>query len=376
MKFIVAPDSYKESLSAFDAANAIKEGIERVYKSAEFQLIPMADGGEGTLEVLTNAGEGILKSVEVKGPLGEAIEAKYGYIKKENKAIIEVASACGLNLVKTEKRNPLFTTSYGVGELILDALNNGVQHFIIGLGGSATNDGGFGMLKALGAKAYNEQGEDIGLGGKELINIKKLDMSTLDRRLKDVVFEVACDVDNPFVGENGATRTFGPQKGAVGSINDELEKGMINFAKVIKETVRVDISNLPKAGAAGGLGGAFLLLGSNLVKGIEIVLKHTKFEEKIKDADFIFTGEGSIDDQTKHGKTISGIAKVAKKYNIPVIVLAGKVGDGIEELYDMGVTAVFGIVDRPKGLEEALEDGYESLKKTAENVGRLINFST
>lgn len=372
-KVVIAPDSFKESLDAFKASDAIEEGLRKVFKDVEIELIPMADGGEGTSEVIINAMQGDFKKIKVTGPLGEKIDAKYGYVAKEKIAVIEIASACGLDLVEVDKRNPLNTTTFGVGEMILDALNSGAEHLVIGLGGSSTNDGGFGMLQALGAKAYDNEGKEIGLGGKELIKIKNLDLSGIDCRLKKISIEVACDVDNPLVGQYGATYIFGPQKGANESIKDKLEEGMINYAKVIKETYNLDLANMAKAGAAGGLGGAFILLGCNLLKGIEIVLKHTNFEERAKDADYIFTGEGSIDAQTKYGKTISGIASIAKKYDIPVIVLAGKVGDDIGELYDLGITSIFGIVDKPKDLKEAIKDGYNSLRKTSENIARLLN---
>lgn len=372
VKFVIAPDSFKESLDAFQASNAIKKGIQKIFENAEFELIPMADGGEGTSEVIINAQNGEFRKVKVTGPLSEEIEAKYGYVSKEKKAVIEVASACGLHLVEKERRNPLNTTTYGVGEMILDALNNGAEHFVIGLGGTATNDGGLGMLQALGAKAYDCSGNEIGRGGKELIKIERLDLTSLDSRLKDISIEVACDVENPLIGDYGATRTFGPQKGADSNIIEQLEIAMTNYAKIIEKTINLDIANMPKAGAAGGLGGAFLLLGCKLIKGIDLILKHTEFEEKIKDASYIFTGEGSVDSQTQYGKTIAGIASIAKRHKIPIIVLAGKVGDDIEELYDFGITSVFGIVDRPKSLEEALKDGYNSLKKTSENIARLL----
>lgn len=371
-KFIIAPDSFKESLDAFQVAVAIKEGLSKVFKDDEFLLIPMADGGEGTSEVIIHAMEGEFRKIKVTGPLGEEIVAKYGLASKKKTAVIEIAAACGLDLVEREKRNPLYTTTYGVGEIILDALDNGIEHLIIGLGGSSTNDGGLGMLQALGVKAYDNEGNEVGLGGKELIKIKSIDLSCIDSRIKNICIEVACDVENPFVGGSGATYIFGPQKGADASTVEELEKGMKNYATVIKGAYNVDIGNMPKAGAAGGLGGAFILLGCKLVKGIDNVLKHTNFEDRVKDADYIFTGEGSIDSQTRYGKTISGIANVAKKYDIPVIVLAGKVGDDIESLYDIGVTSVFGIVDKPKNLQEALKDGYTSLRKTSENIARLL----
>lgn len=371
-KFIVAPDSFKESLSAFEAAEAMKKGIKKVIDYCEIEMLPMADGGEGTLEVIINAQKGEIKEVSVTGPLGEKISAQYGFILKDRIAVIEIAKVCGMQKVNISHRNPLNTTSYGVGELITAALDNGAKHFIIGLGGSATNDGGFGMLNALGVKAFDKKGQEIGLGGKELININYMDFTGLDCRLKDIVIEVACDVQNPLTGANGATYFFGPQKGADSRTLKLLEAGMINYSEVVKKTCNIDIADMPKAGAAGGLGAAFILLGGNLISGVEMVLKHTDFENKIKNADYIFTGEGSIDYQTKYGKTIAGIAGIGKKYNIPVIVIAGKVADDIEELYKIGISAVFGIIDKPKNLDEALKDGYKAIVKTSENITRLL----
>ncbi len=371
-KFIIAPDSFKESLTSLAAAEAMKAGIEKVFASAEIELIPMADGGEGTLEVIINARKGEFRKVTVTDPLGRKIEAQYGFISEDKKAVIEIAKACGLQLINKGARNPLNTTTYGVGQIIIDALDNGAKHLIICLGGSATNDGGLGMLMALGAKAYNKFGEKIGLGGKELINIDYIDVSSLDSRLKDINIEVACDVENPLVGKNGATFVFAPQKGADEKIIEVLEEGMLNYSRIIKECLKVDVGNMPKAGAAGGLGAAFILLGANMVSGVDLVLKHTNFEEKVQGAAYIFTGEGSVDYQTKYGKTIAGIGQIGKKYNIPVIVLAGKVGDNIDELYSMGITAVFGIIDKPKELDEALKDGFKSIEKVSENIARIL----
>lgn len=372
MKFVIAPDSYKESVSAFEAAEAMKAGLEKVFQHACYEMIPLADGGEGTSEVLVHSQRGEFRKIEVTSPLGEKIEARYGIIPQQKKAIIEVAAACGLHLLEISKRNPLITTSYGVGEMIIDALNNGVENFIVGLGGSSTNDGGLGMLQALGARAFDGDGNEVGLGGKELIKIRTIDISKTDSRLKRARIEVACDVENPLIGDNGATKVFGPQKGASAQMIEDLEKGMKNYAEVLSQEFGSDIGNIPKAGAAGGLGGAFILLGAELASGIQLVLEHTGFEEKLESADYIFTGEGSIDAQTKYGKTLSGIASIAKKHGIPVIALAGKVGDDIDELYDIGITSVFGIVDKPKELKQALEDGYCSIKKTSENIARLL----
>ncbi|MDD7794693.1 glycerate kinase family protein [Clostridium sp. 'White wine YQ'] len=372
LKIVIAPDSFKESIDAFKASEAIKEGFIKVFPEAEYEVIPMADGGEGTSEVIIDALNGEFINANVTGPLGNIIESKFGYINKECKAVIEVAAACGLALVPQEKRNPLKTTSFGVGEMILKALDKGAKHILIGLGGSSTNDGGLGMLLALGAKAYDNDGNAIGGYGKELININTIDLTSIDKRIYEVNIEVACDVENPLIGENGATYTFGPQKGATTQIMEELELGMKNYSNIIKASTGIDIGNTPKAGAAGGLGAAFMLIGGNLKKGIDIVLENIKFEERIQNADYIITGEGSIDSQTKYGKTIAGIAKMSKSKNIPVIVEAGKVSDDISELYEMGVTAVFGIVDEPKTLEEALLNGYNALRKASENIARLL----
>ena len=372
LKFVIAPDSFKESIDAFKAAEAIKEGFLKIFPEAEYEVIPMADGGEGTSEVIINALNGEFINANITGSLGNIIESKFGYINEEDKAVIEVAAACGLTLVPIEKRNPLNTTSFGVGEMIIKALDKGAKHILIGLGGSSTNDGGLGMLIALGAKAYDNKGNTINGYGKELINVNTIDLTSIDKRIGNVNIEVACDVENPLIGEKGATYTFGPQKGATDQIIQELELGMKNYSNIIKAFTGIDISNTPKAGAAGGLGAAFMLVGGNLKKGIDIVLENIKFEERIKNADYIITGEGSIDSQTKYGKTIAGIAKISKVNNIPVIVEAGRVGDDIAELYGMGVTAVFGIVDKPKTLEEALLDGYNSLRKTSENIARLL----
>ncbi|MDD3224306.1 MAG: glycerate kinase [Clostridium sp.] len=373
IKFIVAPDSFKESLSAFQAASAIKEGISEAYEGhCIVETIPMADGGEGTSDVIINANNGTFVKVNIKGPLGEKIEGKYGFIEKDKKAVMEVASACGLYLLEEDKKNPLNTTSFGVGEMIIDALNKGAKHIIVGLGGSSTNDGGLGMLEALGAKAYDTDGNEVGPFGRDLINVKRIDLSKIDRRIKNVKIEVACDVENPLLGKTGATYIFGPQKGADEDTLLKLEGGMQNYVRAIKEASEIEISNIPKTGAAGGLGAAFLILGGKLVKGIDMVLKHTDFENKIEDANYIFTGEGSVDGQTKYGKTIAGIAKFAKKKSIPVIVLCGKSGKDVDELYKMGVTCIFTIIDRPESIETALKEGYENLRRTSLNVAKVL----
>lgn len=374
MKFVIAPDSFKESVSADKAALAIQTGLEKAFEGQEvvYKTVPVADGGEGTMAVITNALQGEFVKCKVMGPLGMPVEAVYGYCSEERKAIIEVAEGCGLHLVPVEKRNPLFTTTFGVGEIIRSAIERGAKHLIIGLGGSGTNDGGIGMLTSLGAKFYDAQGEIRALCGEDLSKIKEVDIKPVQELLKDVKIEIACDVENPLVGPKGATYTFGPQKGADKTRVRILEGGMNVWASVLEETLNRNIGDEPKGGAAGGLGAAFLTIGGVMKSGVDLVLESVHFEDCLQDADYVITGEGSVDSQTADGKTISGITKRCQKRDIPVIVVAGRVADGLDALYDMGVSAIFGIVDSAKPIDKALLDGEKSLVKTAENIGRLI----
>lgn len=371
-KIVIAPDSFKESLTAKEAAEAIKEGLSKVINNCHFEVIPMADGGEGTSEVIVEANNGEMNEIEITGPLGDKVKGKYGYIEKDNLAVIEVAEACGLHLVPRGKRNPEVTTTYGVGELIKAALDKGAKSFVIGLGGSATNDGGFGMLQALGVSGKDINNNEIKFGGIELMKLKFINFENLDERIKKCNIRVACDVENPLIGELGATKTFGPQKGANTEQLENLEKALSHYGNLLREVTKLDVNNINKAGAAGGLGAAFMMLNAKLERGIDMILECTHFEEKVKDADYIFTGEGSIDAQTKFGKTISGIAKIAKKYNIPLIALGGRVTDDAKDLYNIGVTALFCIMDSVKTLDKALEDGYKSTCNVCENIGKLL----
>ncbi len=371
MKVVICPDSFKESATALDASFAIKKGFEKVYPNTEFEIIPLADGGEGTSEVLTNSLNGEFRYVDVIGPMYKKTNAKYGLIKKDNIAILEVAEAVGLHLIKKEERNPMHATSYGVGEMILDAINNGVKNIVIGLGGSSTNDCGVGMLYALGAKFYDSNNKEIEVNDYILNKISNVNLDEVYNKLNNVTFEVACDVKNPLIGLNGATKIYGRQKGATDDMIDLLEDGMTNFYNIIKSKLNIDL-NIESAGAAGGLGAAFLLLKAKMLPGIDLVLNYTNFEERIKNANYIFTGEGAIDHQTAFGKTISSVAKLGKKNNIPVIVLAGKVADDLDNLYDIGVTSIFGIVDGVKSLEQALKDGVKSIEKTTYNIAKII----
>jgi glycerate 2-kinase len=371
-KIVIAPDSFKESLTAKEAAEAIREGLSKIINNCHFELIPMADGGEGTSEVIAQANNGKINEVEITGPLGYKVKGKYGYIEKDNLAVIEVSQACGIDLVPKHERNPEITTTYGVGELIKAALDKGARNFLIGLGGSATNDGGFGMLQALGACGRDINNNEIKFGGIELRNLKYINFENLDERIKECNIKVACDVENPLVGEFGATKIFGAQKGGNSDQLENLEKALIHYGNLVKKATGLDVNNTKKAGAAGGLGAAFMILNAKLEKGIDIVLEYTHFEERAKDADYIFTGEGSIDAQTKFGKTISGVAKISKKYNIPLIALGGRVTDDASELYDIGVTSLFCIMDSVKTLDRARKDGYHSIVKVSENIARIL----
>lgn len=371
-KIVIAPDSFKESLTAKEAAEAIKKGLSKVLNNCCFEVIPMADGGEGTSEVIVEANNGEMRTVEITGPLGSNVKGKYGYIEKDNLAVIEVAEACGLHLVPPNERNPEITTTYGVGELIKAALDKGAKNFVIGLGGSATNDGGFGMLQALGVSGKDINNKEIKFGGIELMKLSSINFENLDERIKQCNIRVACDVENPLVGDLGATKTFGPQKGANTEQLENLEKALIHYGSLVREVTGLDVNNTNKAGAAGGLGVAFMMLNAKLEKGVDIVLECNHFEERVKGSDYIFTGEGSIDAQTKFGKTISGIAKIAKKHNIPLIALGGRVTDDAKELYDIGVTSLFCIMDSVKTLDKALEDGYKSTINICENIGKLL----
>lgn len=374
MKFILAPDSFKESMTSKDACNAMERGIKKVIKDAICIKVPMADGGEGTVEALVESTGGIIVNTLVTHPLGDKkIKAEYGLLGNGEKAIIEMASASGIHLVEREKRNPLITTTYGTGELILDAINRGVKHIIIGIGGSATNDGGAGMLQALGCHLLDKEGNELPFGGAALINLNTIDLTGFDSRLKEVTFEVACDVTNPLIGEKGASRIFGPQKGATEGMVLELDKALSNYAEIIKRELKVDVANVEGAGAAGGLGAALLtFLNGELKRGIDLIIKHTDLENKIQGADFVFTGEGAIDNQTIFGKTPMGVAAIAKKHNVNTIAFAGKIGDGVENLYDIGINSIFGIMRGVCSLDEALKNGEINLEKTVENVVRTL----
>lgn len=373
MKFVLAPDSYKESMTAREAALAMERGIKKIFPDAICTLIPMADGGEGTVQSLIDAMNGELVSANVKDPLGREVEASYGFIEENKTAIIEMASASGLHLIKPEERNPLITTSYGTGELIKDALDKGADRFIIGLGGSATNDGGVGLLQALGARFLDKSGSELSYGGAALKELHQIDLSNFDNRLQNAYFEIASDVTNPLIGKEGASRIFGPQKGADEEKVVQLDEALTHYGMIVKDITGKDVAMAEGAGAAGGLGAAFLaFFNSNMQRGVDIVLKLTEFTDKIEGADYVFTGEGSIDGQTVFGKTPYGVSKAAQAHNIPVIGFGGKVDKEADVLYQHGFQAIFCILSGVTDIETALKNGAINLENTTETVCRMI----
>ena len=370
---VLAPDSFKESMTAKEVCVAMERGIKKVNSNIQCIHVPMADGGEGTMQSLVDATGGEVYSLEVVGPLGNKVKAEYGILGNGEIGVLEMASASGIHLVSLEERNPLITTTYGTGELIKACLDRGVKKLLIGIGGSATNDGGVGVIQALGGRLLDKEGNELGFGGGELEKLDRIDLTNFDRRLKDVVIEVACDVSNPLCGENGASYIFGPQKGASVEMIKILDNNLKNYAKVIKEQLGKDVLEIAGAGAAGGLGaGLMVFLNGNLKKGIEIVIEYSGLEKKVKNCDMVWTGEGSIDFQTQYGKTPLGVATVAKKYNKPVVALAGRVGDDIDILYEKGIDSIFGIMRGVTTIDEALKNGKENIERTSENIARLM----
>ena len=375
MKFVIAPDSFKESLTALEVATAIETGFKRVFPDADYVKLPMADGGEGTVQSLVDATQGKLIECEVTAPLGDKVKSFFGLSGDGKTAIIEMAAASGLHLVPPEKRNPLLTTSYGTGELIKLALDLGVESFILGIGGSATNDGGVGMLQALGMQCLDSQDKPIGFGGAELANIVKIDVQQLDPRLQQVHIEVACDVNNPLCGECGASAIFGPQKGATPEMVKQLDAALSHFAEIAERDCGKQIRDQAGAGAAGGMGGGLLLLPSVQLKaGIQIVLDRLHLIDYVKDADVVITGEGRIDAQSIMGKTPIGVARTAKQFNKPVIAIAGCLREDYDVVFEHGIDAVFPIIHQLSDLSDILKQGEQNLISTAQNVARVLAF--
>ncbi|HEI6965629.1 TPA: glycerate kinase [Yersinia enterocolitica] len=373
MKIVIAPDSYKESLSALDVAVQIEAGFRTQFPDAQYIKLPVADGGEGTVEAMVAATAGKIIKVDVTGPLGDNVDAFYGISGDEKCAFIEMAAASGLELVPLAQRNPLKTTSYGTGELILHALNKGVKHIIIGIGGSATNDGGAGMVQALGVKLLDKQGQQIGFGGAKLTELATIDISALDPRIEQCQIDVACDVTNPLTGSEGASAIFGPQKGATPDMITQLDEGLLHYASIINRYLDIDVDQVEGAGAAGGLGAALLAFcGATLSPGIEIVTDALGLDALVRDATFVITGEGRIDSQTIHGKVPIGVARVAKRYNKPVIGIAGSLTDDVDVVYEHGLDAVFSVIYTICTLEQALDNAADNVFKTARNIAATL----
>ena len=379
MKVVVAIDSFKGSLSSMEAGQAIAEGVKRVYPNADVMVRPLADGGEGTVEALVEGMGGIFVTKEVTGPLGEKVEAVYGIIESKDDlsktAIIEMSAAAGITLVPEESRNPMNTTTYGVGELILDAIERGCRHFIVGIGGSATNDGGVGMLQALGYDFVTREGKAISYGGNGLRELARIEDTNVHPTLKECTFKVACDVTNPLCGENGSSAIFGPQKGATPEMVQELDQLLLHYAELSKGIHSNADRFYPGTGAAGGMGFAFLTYtNATLESGIQIVLTETKLEELITTADFVVTGEGRLDGQTALGKAPIGVASLAKKYQKKVLAFAGAVTPNAKECNQHGIDAFFPILRGVVTLKEAMnkEVAHHNMVDTVEQVFRVV----
>lgn len=375
MNAVIAIDSFKGSLSSLESGQAVSEAIKSVYPDARTTVFPIADGGEGTSDAIIRVKGARKVSISVHGPLGDIIEASYGIIENEGKAIIEMASAAGITLIDKSRLDPLLTTTYGVGEMISDAIGRGCRDFIIGIGGSATNDGGTGMLSALGFEFLDSYGNKIPNSGSGLELIRDIKRDKVLPELSFCRFTVACDVKNPLCGENGCSAVYGPQKGATPDTIEKMDKWLGDYSILTKKLFPDADSDFPGSGAAGGLGFAFrTYLGAELRSGIDTVIDAIGLEDALKDSDIVITGEGRLDSQTAHGKAPIGVARVAKKYGKTVIAFSGAVNDGASECNAHGIDAFFPIVRRPCTLSEAIdkENAYKNLRDTAEQVFRLI----
>lgn len=370
--FILVPDSFKGTLSAIEVCNIMKSSIKNLYKDANIISVPVADGGEGTVDAFLYALGGEKKSVWVSDAFNEQkILAHYAMLK-DNIAVIEMAACAGLPLVKN-RLEPDKTTTFGVGELIIDAINSGAKKIILGLGGSATNDGGCGMAAALGVKFKDEQDQEFIPTGGTLSQIYKIDMNNIYSKIKDVEFISMCDVDNPLCGRLGASAVFAPQKGADEDMVKSLDEGLAHLAKIIKRDLHIEVKDIKGAGAAGGLGaGSIAFLQSKLTKGIDVILDTINFDELVSKADIVFTGEGKFDSQSLHGKVVMGVANRSQKYKTPVIVVTGAIGENIQEAYNKGITAIFSINKEPMEFSKSALKSKENMILTMENILRLL----
>jgi glycerate kinase len=377
MKIVIAPDSFKETLSAFEVASAIESGFQNVFPEAEIIKIPIADGGEGTVDAMVRATNGSFEFLEVEGPMGENTRAKWGMLGNSKTAVIEIAEACGLHLVSANKRNPMAASSYGVGQLVIAALDKGAKKIIIGLGGSSTNDGGYGFLRAIGVQFLDSKGNELNGHFETLSLLSDINLSHIDNRIKNTSIEIACDVDNLLLGHQGATRVFAAQKGASNKMIEELESIMTHYYEVISGQFKSQARDQPGFGAAGGLGfGISAFSNSELMSGISIVLETLNFNQYLLDADLVITGEGRIDSQSERGKAPIGVINCANQLNCRVLVIAGSVDDPKVFNQKFNVTNSYGIVNEKFSIEKAFEDPYGCLKnvsqKAAEDFKALV----
>ena len=377
MKIVIAPDSFKETLSAFEVASTIESSFQNVFPEAEIIKIPIADGGEGTVEAMVRATDGSFEFSEVEGPMGNITSAKWGMLGNSKTAVIEIAEACGLHLVQANKRNPMTASSFGVGQLVVAALDKGAKKIIIGLGGSATNDGGYGFLRAIGVQFLDSEGNELNGYFETLSLLSDINFNHIDTRIKNTSIEIACDVDNPLLGEKGASKVFAAQKGASNKMIEELESIMTNYYEIISSQLGSQLNDRPGFGAAGGLGfGISAFINSELKSGINIVLEALNFNQYLLDADLVITGEGRIDSQSERGKAPIGVIKYANQLNCKVIVIAGSVDDPKTFNQKFNVTNSYGIVNEKFLIEKAFEDPYGSLKgisqKAAEDFRELV----
>ena len=376
MKIVIAPDSFKESLSAVEVAQAVWKGFSPVFPDAVYDLVPMADGGEGTVDAMVHATCGQFVTVTVRGPLGRNVEAKYGILGDGRTAVIEMAAASGLPLVRRELRNPMITTTYGTGQLIRSALDRSVQKIVIGIGGSATVDGGAGAVQALGAKLYDDAGQEIEPGGRGLHDLRRIDLSDFDPRIAETEILVACDVDNPLIGPHGAAAVYGPQKGATEDMVRILEQNLTHYGQIVKRDLKIDVASAPGAGAAGGLGAGLLAFcAAKLQRGSKLVADAVGLDDRLRDAALCITGEGQIDGSSRFGKVCFHVAELAAAHHVPVLALVGSIGRDAEKNIPP-LTAFFAIVNRPMELQEALTSADVLIEQTAEQVARLFHAAT
>ena len=372
-KILISPQEFKESLTGLEVANAIQEGINKVDSKIKTSLVPVADGGDGTLQTMVDVTGGEIITETVRDPLGRNIDSVWGKLGDDSSAVIEMAKASGLALLNENEKSATLTSTYGTGQLFKFALDQGIKNFIIGIGGSATNDGGAGFVSALGAKLYDENGKEVESNGISLSSIRDIDMSNFDKRVKNTSVRVACDVTNPLCGNEGASAIFGPQKGANPEEVNLLDKNLLHWASLIKDQLGKDILNVPGAGAAGGLGaGLMAFTDAELSIGANIVLDSLNYDEHLRDVDLVIVGEGSTDKSTQFNKSPVAVAMRAKKLGIPVICLSGSVGQGYSESRDLGISSFFSIVSGPTELKYAIENAHELIVKSTEEIIRSL----